>query len=36
MPPPPPPSRVFTPDHPLDDDLLSRFGEAVSRAKAWR
>lgn len=36
MPPLPPPSRVFTPDHPLDDDLLSRFGEAVSRAKAWR
>lgn len=36
LPPLPPPSRVFRPDHPLTDDLHRRFGDAVSRAKAWR
>lgn len=36
LPPLPPPSRVFRPDHPLGDDLHRRFGDAVSRAKAWR
>ncbi len=36
LPPLPPPSRVFRPDHPLTDDLRQRFGEALSRAKAWR
>ena len=36
LPPLPPPSRVFRSDHPLTDDLHARFGDAVSRAKAWR
>jgi glycerol kinase len=30
------PARIYTPDHPLTDDLRGCFSDAVSRARNWR